>query len=87
MYTGLFLSAFVKGTMRAYIVQSYYHSGLLDDIYIYIYIYIYCHPLKDCFIVSQLFNVAKNLESFKLGLEPTKLYVRLNIIPPSIQST
>ena len=27
--------------------------------YIYIYIYIYSHPQTDCFVVSQLFRVAK----------------------------
>ena len=37
--------------------------------YIYIYIYIYCHPQTDCFVISQLFSVARHTRCFKLGLE------------------
>ena len=51
------------------------------------YIYIYCHPQIDCFVVSQLFNVARHVGCFKLGLKPAQLYVRLSIIPLSQQST
>ena len=43
-------------------------------IYIYIYIYIYCHPLIDCFVVSQFFNVARHGKCFKLGSQPGWLY-------------
>ena len=28
-------------------------------VYIYIYIYIYCHPQTDCFVLSELFSVAR----------------------------
>ena len=54
-----------------------------QDIYIYIYIYIYihCHPQTDCFLVSQLFCLARHVGRLKLGLKPTQLYVRLSIIP------
>ena len=54
---------------------------------IYIYIYIYSHPHTDCFVVSQLFSVARHVGSFKLRLKPTKPYVRLSIIPLNHQST
>ena len=45
------------------------------------YIYIYCHPQKDCFVVSQLFRVARNVGRLKLGSKPVQLYVRLTIRP------
>ena len=51
----------------------------------YIYIYIYCHPQKDCFVVPQLFNVARHIGRLKLGSKPAQLYVRLSIIPLSQQ--
>ena len=34
----------------------------------------------DCFVVSQLFSVARHLRHLKLGLKPTQFYVRLSII-------
>ena len=37
---------------------------------LYIYIYIYCHPQTDCFVVSQLFSVARLIKCFKSILEP-----------------
>ena len=49
--------------------------------YIYIYIYIYCHPQTGCFIVSQLFCVARYVGCLKLGSKPTQLYFRLTIRP------
>ena len=48
-------------------------------IYIYIYIYIYSHPQTDCFVVSQLFRVARHVGCSKLGSKPIQRYVRLNI--------
>ena len=52
-----------------------------------IYIYIYCHPQTDCFIVSQLISVARHAGWLKLQLKPTQLYVRLSILPLSLQAT
>ena len=46
-------------------------------IYIYIYIYIYCHPQTDCFILSELFSVARHVWRSKPGSKPVQLYVRL----------
>ena len=51
------------------------------------YIYIYnvcmyvCHPQRDCFIVSQLFSVARHVRRLKLGSKPTQLYIQLSIRP------
>ena len=44
-----------------------------------IYIYIYCHPQALCFVVSQLFSLARHLGRLKLGSKPTQLQVRLII--------
>ena len=41
------------------------------------HIYIYCHPQTDCFVVSQLFTVARYVGRLKLGSKPTQLFVRL----------
>ena len=49
--------------------------------YIYIYIYIYCYQQTDCFVVSELFSVARHIGRLKLGLKPAQLYVRLRIRP------
>ena len=35
----------------------------------------------DCFVVSQLFSVARHVGRLKLGSKPTQLYVRLSIRP------
>ena len=36
--------------------------------------YIYCHPQIDCFVVSQLFNVARHVGRSKLGSKLAQLY-------------
>ena len=46
-----------------------------------IYKRIYCHPQTDCFVVKQLFSVAKHIGRLKLGPKPAQLYVRLSIRP------
>ena len=38
---------------------------------------IYSHPQTDCFVVSQLFSVARHVGHLKLGSKPAQLYVRL----------
>ena len=71
------------------------HSLHLDRCYQFFYIYIYvcvcvcvyCHPRTDCFVVSQLFSVARHVGCLKLGSKPTQLYVRFSILPLSQQST
>ena len=51
-------------------------------IYIYIsYIYIYCHPQTDCFVLSELFSVARHVGRSKPGSKPIQLYVRLSLKP------
>ena len=50
-------------------------------IYIYyIYIYIYYHSHTDCFVVSQLYSVARHARCLKLGLKPAQPYIRLTIL-------
>ena len=44
------------------------------------YVCIYCHQQTDCFVVSQLFIVARHVRRYKLGLKLTQLYIRLSII-------
>ena len=61
-------------------------QGTDHNIYIYIYIYIYSHPQTACFVVSQLFSVARYVGCLKLGSKPVQLYVRLSIIPLSQQA-
>ena len=51
------------------------------------YVHIYCHPQTDCFVVSQLFSVARHAGRFKLGSKPAQLYVRLSILQLSHQVT
>ena len=41
----------------------------------------YCHPQTDCFVVSQLFSMARHGERLKLGSKPAQLYVWLRIRP------
>ena len=45
-----------------------------------IYSHIYSHPQTDCFVVSQLFSVARHTGHLKLGSKPAQLYIRLSII-------
>ena len=52
--------------------------------HIYIYIYI-LSSTADCFVVSQLFSVARHVGRLKLGSKLSQLYVRLSIIPFSQQ--
>ena len=47
--------------------------------YIYIYIYIHCHPQTDCFVLSELFSVARHAGRLKPGLKLVQLYVRLSL--------
>ena len=47
----------------------------------YIYIYIYCHPQTYCFVVSQLFSVARHVGRLKLASKSAQLSVRLSIRP------
>ena len=48
---------------------------------IYIYIYIYSHRQIDCFVVSQLFSVARHVGRLMLGSKPGQLFVWLSTIP------
>ena len=54
----------------------------MSEIYIYIYIYIY--PQTNCFVVSQVFSVARLARCFKLGLKPSWLYINQISYPRAI---
>ena len=43
----------------------------------YIYIYIYCHPKTDCFVLSELFSVARHVGRRKPGSKPSNFTVDL----------
>ena len=45
----------------------------------YIYIYIYCHPKTDCFVLSEVFSVARHVGRLKSGSKPIQLYIRLSL--------
>ena len=60
------------------IIESVISVGLS---HIYIYIYIYCHPQTDCFVLSELFSVARHAGRSKPGSKPVQLYVRLSFRP------
>ena len=47
----------------------------------YIYTYVYCHPQTDCFVLPELFSVARHVGRLKPGSKPIQLYVRLSIRP------
>ena len=42
---------------------------------------IYSHLLTDCFVISQLFSMARNVGGLKLGSKHAQLYVRLSNKP------
>ena len=65
-----------------YIYIKYIHTvSLSSSLSLSIYIYIYCHPQTDCFILSELFSVARHVGRLKLGFKPIQLYVRLSLRP------
>ena len=57
------------------------HTHTHTHIYIYIYIYIYCHPQTDCFVLWELFSVARHVGRSKTGSKPIQFYVRLSLRP------
>ena len=63
------------------LTMLYQHTQTHTHTHTHTYIYIYCHPQTDCFVVSQLFSVARHVGRSKLGSKPAKLYVRLSIGP------
>ena len=53
---------------------------------IYIYIYIYILSSTDCFVLSELFSVARHVGCSKSGSKPIQLYIRLSLRPLSQQA-
>ena len=58
-----------------------HNETLIIMFVVIIYIYIYCHPQTDCFVLSEVFSVARHAGRSKPGSKPVKLYVRLNFRP------
>ena len=58
-------------------IHTYKHTHTHTHTHTYIYIYIY-NPQKDCFVVSQLFSVARHVGRLKLESKPAQLYVRFS---------
>ena len=42
---------------------------------------IYCHPQTDCFVLSELFSVARHVGRSKPGSKPIQIYVILSLRP------
>ena len=57
------------------------YTSVYIYIYKYLYIYIYSHPQTDCFVLSELFSVARHAGRSKPGSKPVQLYVRLCFRP------
>ena len=66
--------------------HTHTHTHTHTYIYIYIYIYIYCHPLTDCFVLSELFSVARPAGRSKPGSKPVQLYDRLRLQTTRLQA-
>ena len=49
-------------------------------------IYIYSHPQTDCFVLSELFSVARHAGRLKPGSKPVQPYVRLSFKPVGHQA-
>ena len=47
----------------------------------YTHTHIYCHPQTDCFVLSELCNVARHVGCSKPGSKPIQLFVRLSLRP------
>ena len=53
---------------------------------LYIYVYIYRYPQTDCFLLSELFSVARHIGRSKPVSKPIQLYVRLSLRPLAQQA-
>ena len=87
-----FLLAVVGGDVTQVTDVLCFGSSLLhfDNIFInspqlcqYDNIHIYSHPQTDCFVLSELFSVARYVGRSKPGSKPVQLYVRLCFRPSS----
>ena len=55
-------------------------------IHTHTHIYIYCHPQTDCFVLSELFSVARPAGRSKPGSKPVQLYDRLRFQTTRLQA-
>ena len=86
MYIYHYIRVCVCVCVFVWLEHVYAHTHTHTHTYIYIYIYIYCHPQTDCFVLSELFSVARLAGHSKPGLKPVQLYVRLGFRPLGHQS-
>ena len=66
------------------LTSTLHHNRFTYLVYVFLlpsYIYIYCHPQTDCFVLSELFSVARHAGRSKPGSKPVQLYVRLSFRP------
>ena len=84
MYVCIYIYIYIYGCIWIYKYMCIY---IYVCIYIYIYIqlyiciYIYSHPQTDCFVLSELFSVARHAGRLKPESKPVQLYVRLSFRP------
>ena len=79
IYTHISAICWWEGVRQSELAMTINH--LYIYIYIYVYIYIYCHPPTECFVLSELFSVARHVGRLKPGSKPIQLYVRLSFRP------
>ena len=66
--------------------NSFANLFILKYIHTHTYIYIYSHPQTDCFILSELFSVARPAGRSKPGSKPIQLYDRLRFQTTRLQA-
>ena len=71
---------------KRHIIGSFFSAAIYSHTHTHIYIYIYSHPQTDCFVLSELFSVARHAGRSKPGSKPVQLYVRLCFRPLSHQA-
>ena len=62
-------------------IDTHKHTHIHAHTHTHIYIYIYCHPQTVCFVLSELFSVARHVGCSKQISKPVQIYVRLSFRP------
>ena len=80
--TNTFIYLYIPTYIYIYMYVCIYvciYKYIYTYVCMYVYIYIYCHPQTDCFVLSELFNVARHVGRSKPGSKPIQLYVRQSL--------